>query len=37
MRSAGRSCEASYDDGTVVTLTAQPAAGSEFASWPGAA
>ncbi len=24
-------CEASYDDGTVVTLTAQPAAGSEFA------
>ena len=28
-------CEASYDDGTVVTLTAQPAAGSEFAGWSG--
>ncbi len=26
-------CEASYDEGTVVTLTAQPAAGSEFAGW----
>jgi hypothetical protein len=28
-------CEASYDDGTVVTLTAQPAAGSELAGWSG--
>jgi hypothetical protein len=28
-------CEASYDEGTVVTLTAQPAAGSEFAGWSG--
>jgi hypothetical protein len=29
----GGVCEASYDDGTVVTLSAQPAAGSEFAGW----
>ena len=28
-------CEASYDEGTVVTLTAQPAAGSELAGWSG--
>jgi hypothetical protein len=28
-------CEASYDDGTVVTLTAQPATGSELAGWSG--
>ena len=28
-------CQASYDEGTVVTLTAQPAAGSEFAGWSG--
>jgi putative Ig domain-containing protein/List-Bact-rpt repeat protein len=28
-------CEASYDDGTVVTLSAQPATGSEFAGWSG--
>jgi hypothetical protein len=28
-------CEASYDEGTVVTLTAQAAAGSEFAGWSG--
>ncbi len=26
-------CEASYDEGTVVTLTAQPATGSEFTGW----
>ncbi|MET0604540.1 MAG: putative Ig domain-containing protein [Baekduia sp.] len=31
----GGVCEASYDDGTVVTLSAQPAAGSEFAGWSG--
>ncbi|HST56232.1 MAG TPA: putative Ig domain-containing protein [Solirubrobacteraceae bacterium] len=31
----GGACEASYDDGTVVTLTAHPAAGSEFAGWSG--
>jgi Divergent InlB B-repeat domain len=31
----GGACEASYDDGTVVTLTAQPTAGSEFAGWSG--
>ena len=31
----GGGCEASYDDGTVVTLSAQPAAGSEFAGWSG--
>ncbi|HEV7493150.1 Ig domain-containing protein [Baekduia sp.] len=30
--SAG-ACEASYDDGTVVTLIAHPAAGSEFTGW----
>lgn len=28
-------CEASYDEGTVVTLTAQPVAGSEFIGWSG--
>ncbi len=31
----GGTCQASYDDGTVVTLTAQPAAGSDFAGWSG--
>lgn len=31
----GGVCEASYDDGTVVTLSAQSAAGSEFAGWSG--
>jgi hypothetical protein len=28
-------CAASYDEGTVVTLTAQPAAGSALAGWSG--
>ena len=28
-------CQASYDDGTVVMLIAQPAAGSELAGWSG--
>jgi hypothetical protein len=29
------SCEAPYEDGTVVTLTAKPAADSTFAGWSG--
>jgi hypothetical protein len=33
---SGGSCQASYDYGTVVTLTAKPAAGSAFAGWSGA-
>ena len=31
----GTSCSASYANGTVVTLTATPAAGSTFAGWSG--
>ncbi len=31
----GSTCVASYDQGTTVTLTANPAAGSTFASWSG--
>ncbi|MDP3874955.1 MAG: hypothetical protein Q8Q22_00325, partial [bacterium] len=32
----GSSCSASYTDGTSVTLTATPSAGSTFTSWAGA-
>jgi hypothetical protein len=32
----GATCSASYSSGTVVTLTATPAAGSTFAGWSGA-
>ena len=32
----GVTCSASYDSGTVVTLTPTPAAGSVFAGWSGA-
>ncbi len=32
----GSTCTASYDDGTVVTLTATPAVGSRFVGWSGA-
>lgn len=32
----GASCSASYNGGTVVTLTATPAAGSTFGGWSGA-
>jgi hypothetical protein len=32
----GPTCSADYDDGTSVTLTAVPAAGSRFAGWSGA-
>ena len=31
----GSSCSASFDEGTVVTLTATPAAGSTFTGWSG--
>ncbi len=31
----GATCSASYDSGTVVTLTAAPATGSNFTSWSG--
>jgi hypothetical protein len=32
----GATCEASFDHGTEVTLSASPAAGSEFKGWSGA-
>ena len=32
----GSTCNASYNSGTVVTLTATPAAGSSFGGWSGA-
>jgi photosystem II stability/assembly factor-like uncharacterized protein len=32
----GSTCAASYDEGTVVTLTATPSSGSIFAGWSGA-
>jgi uncharacterized repeat protein (TIGR02543 family) len=32
---ASSSCTATFDDGTPVTLTAQPADGSQFAGWTG--
>ena len=34
--SCGATCSASYNSGTVVTLTASPAGGSTFAGWSGA-
>jgi hypothetical protein len=34
--SCGGSCSSSFTSGTVVTLTASPAAGSTFAGWSGA-
>jgi LmbE family N-acetylglucosaminyl deacetylase len=34
--SCGATCSASFDHGTEVTLTASPAAGSEFKGWSGA-
>jgi Divergent InlB B-repeat domain len=34
--SCGASCSSSFTSGTVVTLTASPAAGSTFAGWSGA-
>jgi Divergent InlB B-repeat domain/PASTA domain len=34
--SCGATCSAGFADGTVVTLTASPAAGSSFAGWSGA-
>jgi LmbE family N-acetylglucosaminyl deacetylase/uncharacterized protein (DUF2141 family) len=34
--SCGATCEASFDHGTEVTLSATPAAGSEFKGWSGA-
>jgi hypothetical protein len=34
--SCGADCSQSYTDGTVVTLTATPAAGSSFSGWSGA-
>src|SRR5260370_16773976 len=33
----GATCTASYNSGTVVTLTAAPAGGSPFAGWRGGA
>lgn len=33
----GETCVAWFDPGTMVTLTAEPAAGSQFAGWTGAA
>src|SRR5256886_6514472 len=33
--SCGATCLHGFDDGTVVTLTASPAAGSTFAGWSG--
>ncbi len=33
--SCGATCSASYDEGTPITLTATPAAGSVFAGWLG--
>jgi len=32
----GSTCSASFDEGTMVTLTATPSAGSRFAGWSGA-
>jgi hypothetical protein len=32
----GSSCAAPFDEGTVILLTASPAAGSQFAGWSGA-
>lgn len=34
--SCGTTCSASFTEGTVVTLTARPAAGSVFSGWSGA-
>jgi LmbE family N-acetylglucosaminyl deacetylase len=34
--SCGAACSASFDHGTVVTLSASPAGGSEFTGWSGA-
>jgi hypothetical protein len=33
--SCGTTCTASFDNGTIVTLTANPVAGSTFAGWSG--